>query len=560
MSQPPTNPPTGPTNPFSPDRAKGHGQQFPPYGQQPYGQQPYGEQPAYPPQQPPFQPQQPGYPPAGGAFPLPGASTTPKRSKKVPILAAAGVVAAIALGGGAFAYTKLASTGSQPDTVIPASAVGFARIDLDPSAGQKVAAVRFLDKIPAVKKAQESGGDPRESLWKAITKDDKDLSGVDYTTDIKPWLGSRAAVAMLAQANAKGEPVAMVALAVTDEGRARESLASLLSRKRANTVDVSVRSGYAIFTEKSATSIVMSEIDKGSIASNPTYQLDVKALGDIGVASAWFDVGAMKAAAWFDKLAKNSSGTSVSSTAMDQLQGRVLSAVRFDANYLEVAGVSRGGLSKAIPPPGGEIATLPADTVGAVSIAGLDELIKDNWAALSSAIGPKQIAQAESQYGIALPDDLALMLGRSLTISFPDQDWSMFSKNPKMGMKVVTTDGNRAQSLIDKTIEEQGGSGGMFNSRKDNTLFFATDQDYLDSLSQGGALGSSESFKLAVADAGSAQTAFFVDIDKIEENYLENISSSNEYKDALAAIRAVGFSIKTTGPGDGAFSLRVVAN
>ncbi|MEI2825216.1 MAG: DUF3352 domain-containing protein [Dermatophilaceae bacterium] len=283
----PRSPAIRSSSPGYPQQQPGYPQQQPAYGQQGYGQQGYGQQgyqpqgygsaPSYGP--PPAYGQDPGGPTAPIA---PAQPSTARRGSKVPILATIGVVGAMALGGGAFAYSKLASTGTQPDAVIPASAVGFVRVDLDPSAGQKVAAVRFLDKIPAVKRAQEAGGDPRESLWKSIAGQDKKLSDVSYENDIKPWLGSRAAAAVLPQATAKDEPVAMFAVAVTDEGRARDSLTSILAKKGVTNTDVTIKSGYAILTEKSSTSIVMAEIEKGSISTNQTYLADVKALGRPG--------------------------------------------------------------------------------------------------------------------------------------------------------------------------------------------------------------------------------------------------------------------------------------
>ena len=596
MSQPPTTPPPGPYGPDPyqrPQSPPAGGQGYPPYAAQPgYPQQ----QPGYPQQQPGYPQQQPAYgqqgygqqgygqqgyqpqgygsapsygpPPAYGQDPggptapiAPAQPSTARRGSKVPILATIGVVGAMALGGGAFAYSKLASTGTQPDAVIPASAVGFVRVDLDPSAGQKVAAVRFLDKIPAVKRAQEAGGDPRESLWKSIAGQDKKLSDVSYENDIKPWLGSRAAAAVLPQATAKDEPVAMFAVAVTDEGRARDSLTSILAKKGVTNTDVTIKSGYAILTEKSSTSIVMAEIEKGSISTNQTYLADVTALGDLGIASVWVDAGALKNASWAEALAKSAPNTTPMSTGLDQLKGRAMAALRFDASFLEVAGIVRGAAAQAqATTSGGEIASLPANTVAAISIAGLDQALKDNWPSLSASIGAREVANVERQLGITMPDDLALLLGRSFTVALPDQDWGRFSKDPRVGVKIVTTDGARAESIITKMLDEAGGAGSISTSRQDNTLYVSSNPTYLETLMEAGTLGTNESFKLAVADGQAAQSAVFVDLDKVEGNYLKNIADSNEYKEALGAIRAIGFSSRITGPGDSSFALRLVAN
>lgn len=41
------------------------------------------------------------------------------------------------------------SGGAQPDEAIPAGALGYVRVDLDPSAEQKINALRLLRSVPA---------------------------------------------------------------------------------------------------------------------------------------------------------------------------------------------------------------------------------------------------------------------------------------------------------------------------------------------------------------------------------------------------------------------------
>ena len=48
-------------------------------------------------------------------------------------------------------------------------------MDIDPSAGQKIAAVRLLRKLPQVNDAVAGGGDPRQKLFQSLQKDSADL-------------------------------------------------------------------------------------------------------------------------------------------------------------------------------------------------------------------------------------------------------------------------------------------------------------------------------------------------------------------------------------------------
>ena len=85
-------------------------------------------------------------------------------------LVVGGVVAALVLGGGAvFAVQQLSGGGAQPADVLPGDSYGYLRLDIDPSAGQKIAAVRFLDKLPQVRDTL-GGGDPRKKLWDLVAQ------------------------------------------------------------------------------------------------------------------------------------------------------------------------------------------------------------------------------------------------------------------------------------------------------------------------------------------------------------------------------------------------------
>ena len=154
----------------------------------------------------------------GGA---PGAAPRGRRTG----LVVGGVVAALVLGGGAvFAAQKLSGGGAQPADVLPSDAYAYLRLDIDPSAGQKIAAVRFLGKLPQVKDTLETG-DPRKKLWELASKDASTTASAkfDYDADIAPWLGDRVGAA-LRPGGTEDTPNVAVALQVTDEAAAKDTL------------------------------------------------------------------------------------------------------------------------------------------------------------------------------------------------------------------------------------------------------------------------------------------------------------------------------------------------
>ena len=166
------------------------------------------------------------------------------------------IVAVLAvLGGGAvFAYGRLAG-GDQPAAVLPGNAVAYARIDLNPSAGQKVAALRFLMKFPSAKEKiglNSDQDDLRQKLFDLIKKDaGDDLADVDFDKDIKPWLGDRAGVAAVPGKDGE-EPDAVVAVQVKDEDKANAGLDKLFAKEK-DKPGRAFSNGYVILSDDQPT-------------------------------------------------------------------------------------------------------------------------------------------------------------------------------------------------------------------------------------------------------------------------------------------------------------------
>ena len=68
--------------------------------------------------------------------------------------------------GGAWAATSFFATGAQPAEALPDSTIAYFSVDLDPSGGQKIEAIKTLRKFPAFtdKIDLETDDDLRERL------------------------------------------------------------------------------------------------------------------------------------------------------------------------------------------------------------------------------------------------------------------------------------------------------------------------------------------------------------------------------------------------------------
>ena len=119
-----------------------------------------------------------------------------KRLIALGAIVAGGAVVA----GGAWAATTFFATGAQPAEALPDSTIAYVSVDLDPSGGQKIEAIKMLRKFPAFtdKIDLETDDDIRERMFEELTKSGE-CEGLDYAT-------GRQAVARVPGSDGRGRP------------------------------------------------------------------------------------------------------------------------------------------------------------------------------------------------------------------------------------------------------------------------------------------------------------------------------------------------------------------
>ncbi|WP_323097094.1 DUF3352 domain-containing protein [Intrasporangium sp. YIM S08009] len=476
-------------------------------------------------------------------------------------LIAGGVAAVVLLGGaGVFAAQQLSGGGSQPADVLPGDAYAYVRLDIDPSAGQKIAAVRFLGKVPQIQNTLGSG-DPRKKLWDLAAKDSNEacMKAFNYDNDIAPWLGDRIGLA-LRPGGTKDAPNIAMAVQVKDEDAARTMLTKLQKcGDSGSDSDLRMKDGYAIITPKGVGDATLAATAKGSLAQNTTFTGDMSALGEQGVMSAWMDMGR-----GLSELQKLGATSGMGAVPTANAKGRFTAALRFDADYVELAGLVRGAdATKTVKGDGSELASLPANTMAALQLSGGDQAVDTAWPALKKQLDTLTTGgqggledMVQQQLGLKLPDDLKALLGRSFTLSLPDQDFQ--SAAPAIGAKIVSSDAKRADAVITKLLQAGGGGVDLTHRVEGDKVYVATTSDYADDLKAGGRLGDSDAFKQAVGDVSGSNAALFLDLDKLEKLYLPGVHGQE--KTFLESLKAVGLNATQTGAGEATFTLRVLGN
>ncbi|MGW5264297.1 DUF3352 domain-containing protein [Microbispora sp. NPDC004025] len=452
-------------------------------------------------------------------------------------------------GGGVWAASKLSGGGTQPQDVLPANALAYVRLDLDPAAGQKLALFGIARKFSATRDSF-GGDDPRKALVTALQKDDPGLK-VDYARDVEPWLGDRVGLAVLPAAGG-GDPVGALAVQVKDEAAARTGIGKLgLGDGKGG---LAFRDGYAVIAMSQQ--LADEYVKAAPLSGDPRFADDLKALGEQGVLSFWMDVEKVAEAGWADASA---------TLALPQLKGmRFAGALRFSGDYAELAGITRGGTPTKVRPEPAKIGELPASTVAAASFSGLGEMLREQWPSIEQAAGGQggemlrqTLDGARAQYGLSLPDDLVTLLGRTFTLALDEQD--LDGALPRVGA-VLMTDTAKAQDLVNRVKTHLNGmerSADIATAEGEGRFVIASTQEYAAALGAAGALGESETFRLAVPDAGKATYAVYADLDRLEKLYLDSVPG--QARADVEKLRAIGLS-GTQGEDGSAFTLRVVLN
>jgi hypothetical protein len=406
------------------------------------------------------------------------AAPTNDNRKRLIALGALGATAVV-VAGGAWAATSFFATGSQPAEALPDSTIAYASIDLDPSGGQKIEAVKTLRKFPGFtdKIDLQTDDDLRERLFEEITKSGA-CEGLDYAKDVKPWLGSRAAVAAVDLGEEEPQPVVVVQ--VTDGDKAEEGMGTLIDTCGGGEDGGDDIGGWAVDGDwmvmaetKDVASKVVEAADGGSLADDGAFGTWTGEAGDDGFMSFYVakaaatyleDLAPMglpgspfavpgaatgvgpdedciaeattseEMQACFDEAADESSDDTGSEEVPPELQQLIddfdgaAATVRFDDGAVEIEYAMSNyqeDMTKYMESDEGVsmVGGLPDDTVAAFGLALTDgwgdamlDYLKTTMPEESDTIDV-QLAELESETGLSIPADLETLMGDGMTLS-----------------------------------------------------------------------------------------------------------------------------------------------
>ncbi len=559
----------GPQGPggYGPQGPGGYGPQGP-GGYGPQGQQGPG---GYGPQGPGGYGQGPGgYGPGGPGGPSdygqPYQQQPKRRGAKALII---GLVVAVVVAGSAFAVYKLDpfntfSNEPAAAVAIPSDALFYFGVDLDPSAQQKVKAVQFLNHFPDFKETvdvSDANSDIRKSIFDKALEDAP--CDVSFDKDVAPWLGNKFAGAGMPSTSGEA-PDFLFALEVTDEGGAKAGLDKLASCGGGDSeFGLAFTGGYALVAEtQKLADAFASDVEDTSLADNDDFIADLDSLGGVGFATVWVNV---------EEALKLFGPPQLATSDLDFLTSsykRAAATVRFESDSVEIV-ASAFGDYQVIERGDNLIGDLPESTAFAVSEAGGERRLNATYdsvieAAKSSGVDVEgQIADFEAQTGLAIPEDIATVLGENIMFAV-DADGltadALQSGDPSQVNAGVrfTNDPAELNAIYDKVLaliqDETGQDVPVSKKDLDDGLVVATNDDYADKLSQGGSLGDSDAFQSVTDDALNKEFVLFFNFDAIEDQIIGALeadgTSSNEI-DNIRPVQAFGLTSEV----DGAYSL-----
>lgn len=512
---------------------------------------------------------------------------------------AGGVVVATGLGVGAWAAYNFIATGPQPADALPADTLGYVSIDLDPSGGQKVEALRTLNKFPSFEEQVGIGADDdlRKSLVEKLIEE-APCDNLSYADDFEAWLGDRAAVAAVDLG--EEDPEVVFVVQVTDAAAAEEGLSAI--RKCGEEDDEGELDGgwvidgdWAVISETEAIAQdVVAAAQDGSLADDEDFQRWTDEAGGDGVMTLYAGPEAGDYAAdHVDELFGFGfgGGSSMECSASVGPNGEVgeetcteteleyedededqqsiipeetvqkfrdfagmAMVVRFDDGAIELEGAGDSELFGAAllgSGNGGDaISTLPADTGAAFGVG-----FREGWFtdllelggpfAVGTADIAEAIEQMEEESGLELPEDAETLLGDSAVLAVGsdiDHDTFFGSEDGSDVPIVLKVQGDPEE--IEKVLEKLRTSAMssedfeiLESDSEDGVVVIGPNPDYREHILADGELGEDDVFQDVVREVDQSDVVFFVNVNELEDLIAEGLADGDD--ETLANLKPV---------------------
>jgi hypothetical protein len=489
----------------------------------------------------------PEYLEVGGGAPLPPGPPAPPAAgggRRRGLLIGGGLATLGVIGVGAWAAAQFFATGAQPAEALPATTLGYASIDLDPSGGQKIEALRTLNKFPGFK--DEFGLDADDDIRQKLFDESglADSCEISYDDDIEPWLGERMAVAAVDLG--EKQPEVVMVLQVKDAEAADEGLRKLRDCESVgeDTGGWVIEGDWALVADdvEGAQAVADATAD-GTLAEDAEYKDLTTAAGSAGIVSLY---AAPEAGAYLsdslgemtglaegleegltgsDTLGELPDAAAEGDSPLEDFGGAAVT-VRFDDGALEVEGAAanvEAMSSLYTTDRGGDVVeTLPAATAAAFGVGFEEGWLTKYVEQMAAASGGEMTAadlfeEASAATGLDVPEDVETLFGESAALAFgSDFDPEAFfnSGEPNdlpIGLK-VKGDEAAARKVLTKILDQLPPEATPYFALDSDDGYYAIgpNEDFRTGILGKGDLGTTEVYQDVVRESDKATLVVFV--------------------------------------------------
>ncbi|MET0998572.1 MAG: DUF3352 domain-containing protein, partial [Marmoricola sp.] len=524
----------------------------------------------------------------------------------LPVVASV-LAVVLVLAGGVVLWRTLAAGGPRPAEILPASTFAVVTLDLDPSAGQKVEAIKTLRKLPSW--TERTGVRPDSDLVKVLferAQKDGFCPKLDYDEDVKPWIGQRAGVGGVLLDD---KPAPVFALQVKDSGKAKDAVGDLVKCADAGKdVGWTLTDEFLVVSDSTShAQAIVAAGRKAPLAEDAAYQKWTEEAGGDGIVNAYVARSAVKVLQRAVKSGMGglvpgvglglpgqvpggfpsdlptdvpselsqlteSSGAGASAPyrsapraaddpsdaldkAFEDFRGAA-AVLRFADGGLELSMASGGAKKAGQASLGDHVAELPEDTAAVLAVAVPDSAFD----ALGSDAGRMLTGLIGEASGLEIPEDLETLFGDSLSISLggdaPSDLASVSGPGDLPLGLLVDGDADAIEKVVAKVEARTGRTLADLPATlesADGKVALASTPAYAEKLLGDGSLGDDEDFKDAVPHADDAVAVAYASFDNDWTDALQDLAKDEDDPDAkeaaanLAALRAFGASAWTDG-------------
>jgi hypothetical protein len=491
-----------------------------------------------------------------------------RRSNKRGIVAVVASVVAVVLiaGGGYAAWQFFAGGGPRPAEVLPSSTLALVTVDLNPSGGQKVEAIKTLRKFPSWRK--RTGITPDSDVLKAIFDEafeDGPCKALDYEKDVKPWIGQRAGLGAVLM-DKKPRPV--LALQIKDADQAKTGFTQLARCTEVDDDDDfgwTISGDYLMVSDSNAhAKAIAAAGQKSPLAEDADFQKWTDEVGGPGIVNAYASpdsvevIGDSLESSLGDLDGGKDAGNELSE-ALKDFKGAA-AGLKFADGGIELAFAGGGAADEKSRTVGKHVGALPGDTAAVMALAipqkALDQL-------RSSGKGDKDLLDLGEMFtegtGLDLPDDLITLLGNSISVSLGGNAPADLNDAGPADLPVgllVHGDDAKIKAVIDKVEASTGQSLADLPAtlaRKGGKVAISTQSGYANALLDNGSLGDAKDFKDVVTHADDAQFVLYLSFDNKWGDAVRKVASDENDKDLdevaenAEVLRSLGISAWSEG-------------